>query len=52
MKRKPIRVMMHKTRGKSGRLVDFWRGDCAWAPSLHFNWRWRGQWFWLCVFFG
>ena len=47
-----IRPMLHAMKCKNGRPIEFWRGDDAWAPSLHLNWKWRGQWYWLCVFFG
>ena len=49
--RSPIRTVFREMQYNAGLPIEFLRGDDFWCPSLHFNWKWRGQWYWLCVFF-
>ena len=45
-----IRYIFHRMVEGPRFKLEFWRGDDAFRPSFHINWRWRGRPYWLCVF--
>lgn len=45
-----MRYIFHRQVEGSHFKVEFWRGDDQWKASLHVHWKWRGKFYWFCLF--